>query len=291
VKIAVICLAHLGAARGVELLAGYFAAADTDIWLHVDSATDASEYQALASRSPRIRLVTPRLRCWWGGFNGARAVLNAAASARAVNQYDRYLYLTEDSVPLRSIAQLTDRLASDREYIVLGDETPAPARWFQGRYDGFYYWDCDAMCPRSTKHEDWVVTPEMERQIARLAQLRTRGKVKLAKLHHGPAYWGLSAAAMDKLLERDRTDDHFRESFEFSSIPEEQYYHTILGEAGYATRAAPFVYMDFFKEPKPFIYRSRAELLALQEKPHLFARKIDFKAPEVAEFIQELARG
>jgi Core-2/I-Branching enzyme len=291
VKIAVICLAYLGPARAVELLAGYFAAADADIWLHVDSATDASEYQALAARTPKIRLVTPRLRCWWGGFNGARAVLNAAASARAVNQYDRYLYLTEDTVPLRSISELLNRLASDREYIVLGDETSVPERWVQARYDGFYCWDCDAMCPRCTNHEDWVVTPELERQIARLAQLRTRGKVKLAKLHHGPAYWGLSASAMDQLLERDRTDDHLRESFEFSSIPEEQYYHTILGEAGYATRAAPFLYMDFSMEPKPFIYRSRAELLALQDEPHLFARKIDFKAPEVADFIQELARG
>ncbi len=290
-KIAVICLAYLGPARGVELLAGYFAAADADIWLHVDSASDASEYQALASRTPRIRLVTPRLRCWWGGFNGARAVLNAAACARAVNPYDRYLYVTEDSVPLRAISELVDRLGMDREYIVLGDETSAAAPWVQARYEGFYCWDCDAMCPRCTKYEDWVVTPELERQVARLAQLRTRGKVKLARLHHGPAYWGLSAAAMDELLERHRSDDHLRESFEFSCIPEEQYYHTILGEAGYAPRAAPFFYVDFSKEPKPFVYRSRTELLALQEEPHLFARKIDFNVPEVADFIEELARG
>jgi hypothetical protein len=286
-KIAVICLGYLGSARGVELLAGYFAHADADIWLHVDSATDATEYQALASRTPRLRLAEPRLRCWWGGFNGAQAVLNVAAQARATKPYDRYLYLTEDSVPLRSIPELLGLLALDREFIDLGNADP-----FRVRYEQFYYWDCHAMCPRRGNMDDYVVTPEMEQQIARLAQLRVRGKVKIPQLRYGAAYWGLSANAVSELLRRHETDLHFRESFEFSAIPEEMYYHTILGETDYGSRSALFLHMEWGKNPRPFVYRTRAELLALRVETHyLFARKIDFNAPEIADFIQDLGRG
>lgn len=285
-KIAVLCVGYLGQARGVELLAEYFAATDADIWLHVDVSTDATEYEALLARNPRIHSVTPRLRCWWGGFNGARAVLHAAALAQASQRYDRYLYLTEDSIPLRPLSELLERLAADREFINAGDGQAVRAR-----YDGFYCWDCDAMCPRCATFEDWVVTPEMEIQVARLASLRARGKYKVSQLRHGEAYWGLSPGAIHQLLERHTTDNHFRESFEFSRIPEEQYYHTILAEAGCVSRTAPFMAMDFSKDPKPFVYRHRDELCEVRTHPHLFARKMALDAADMTAFITELAHG
>jgi hypothetical protein len=131
----------------------------------------------------------------------------------------------------------------------------------------------------------------MERQVARLAQLRARGKYQISHLRHGAAYWALSARAIDVILERHETDQHFRESFEFSAIPEEQYYHTILGESDYDARTAPFMFMDFSKDPRPFVYSTRTELLELQQRKQLFARKIRLDAPEVAQFLQELGRG
>jgi hypothetical protein len=291
-KIAVICVGYLGSARGVELLAGYFSRADADIWLHIDSATDAAEYYALAERYSQVRLVSPRLRYWWGGFNAVRAVLSAAAAARAAKRYDRYLFLTEDSTPLRSVDELTERLSQDLEYIEISDGTP-----FRARYEGFYCWDCDAMNPRVISSQDWSVdgwnmksvTPELERQIARMAQLRARGKARVARLWYGYGYWALSAAAITTLLNRHQSDEHLRESFEFSAIPEEQYYHTILRESSHAMQTSPFMFMDFSGDPRPFVYRTRQELARLRKRPHLFARKIDFYSPEVAEFYRELS--
>jgi hypothetical protein len=293
-------MAYLGPAAGVGLLARYFARADADIWLHVDVASDVTGYQALADRTANLHLVTPRLRCWWGGFNGALAVLGTAAVALKKRRYDRVLYLTEDSVPLLSLDELLARLAEDVEYIELTCTKPPEGESYhpetqeflnevQERYDGFYCYDCDAMNYRSTDYREWVVTPAMEVQIARLAKLRARGKAQLPGLWHGPAYWGLSAARVRALLAQHRRDKELRESFEFSAIPEEQYYHTILANAPNRPSNAPFMLMDFGRDPKPFVFRTAEELTDLRSYPYLFARKIDFHSQSVKQFVEQLS--
>ncbi len=299
-KLAVICMAYLGPAGGVELLARYFAGADADIWLHVDAASDATAYQALAGRTHNLNLVAPRLRCWWGGFNGALAVLGAAEAALKRKRYDRLLYLTEDSVPLLPLGELLVRLAEDIEYIELTRTQPPDGEPYhpstqeflnevEHRFAGFYCYDCDAMNYRYSDYRDWIVTPVMEIQIARLARLRKRGKKRLPGLWHGPAYWALSAAAAKEILTLHRRDVELRESFEFSAIPEEQYYHTILGNSPLRRDCAPFMLMDFTREPRPFVFHTADELAELQKHPYLFARKVDFHSRSVIEFVAQLA--
>ncbi len=300
-QLAVICMAYLGPAAGVELLTHYFAGTGADIWLHVDAATDAADYRALAERTANLRLVTPRLRCWWGGFNGARAVLAAAEAAQRAKAYDRFLYLTEDSVPLRRLDELLAWLAEDVEYIELTRTEPSDGKSYEpdlqefleevrARYDGFYCYDCDAMNSRVPDYREWVVTPAMEIQIARLAKLRARGKAKLPGLWTGPAYWALSAAAVREILAQHRRDRHLRESFEFSAIPEEQYYHTLLGNSPRRRENGSFMLMDFTRDPKPFVFRTARELKELQRHPHLFARKVDFHSKSVTRFVGRLAQ-
>jgi hypothetical protein len=300
-QLAVICVAYLGSAVGVELLARYFAPVGADIWLHVDAATDAADYQALAARTANVHLVTPRLRCWWGGFNGVVAVLGAAEAAFQKKRYDRFLYLTEDSVPLLRLRELQDRLAEHVEYIESTCTNPPPGSSYpletqhllnevQARYEGFYCYDCDAMNFRHRDYNEWIVSPAMEVQIARLAKLRARGKALLPALWTGPAYWALSAGAIEELLAQHRNNEHLRQSFEFSAIPEEQYYHTILANSPRRRDKAPFMRMDFTREPRPFVYRTADELAELKEYPHLFARKVDFHSEAVVRFVEQLAR-
>jgi hypothetical protein len=292
-------MAYLGTAAGAELLAHYFARADADIWLHVDAATDEAEYRALARRTANVYLAAPRRRCWWGGFNGALAVLATAEAAQRTKAYDRFIYLTEDSVPLRPLHRLLACLAQIVEYIELtcveSLETDSCRHnhftLLRSRYEKFYCWDCDAMNPqRCFDYRNSIVTPELEKQIARLAQLRARGKARLRHLWHGPAYWALSARAIEELLTRHRYDTNLRESFEFSAIPEEQYYHTILGDSSRPIETAPFMLMDFSRDPRPFVFRTGDELAALQPHPHLFARTIDFHSESVIRFVEQLAR-
>ena len=64
-QLAVICMAYLGPAAGVELLARYFARTDADIWLHVDAATDAADSRHWWSVPPTC--VWSRRDCAAGG--------------------------------------------------------------------------------------------------------------------------------------------------------------------------------------------------------------------------------
>jgi hypothetical protein len=295
-------MAYLGSAAGVELLTRYFARSDTDFWLHVDAASDAAEYQALADHTPNLRLAAPRLRCWWGGFNGAVAVLAMAEAALNSKRYDRLIYLTEDSVPLLQLQELLAHLSEDIEYIELTRTEPDPLarrprprkmqeflNQVRARYDGFYCYDCNAMNYRHVDYHDWVVTPAMEIQIARLARLRARGKARLRGLWHGPAYWALSAGAVTAILREHRKNVRLRESFEFSAMPEEQYYHTILGNSRRQRKTAAFMLMDFTREQRPFVFTTGDQLAELQSCGQLFARKVDFRSRSVIEFVELLA--
>jgi len=204
-------------------------------------------------------------------------------------------------VPLRRSDELLAWLAEDVEYIELtrtepldGESYDADLQEFlkevQARYHGFYCYDCNAMNCRYLDYRDWVVTRAMEIQIARLSKLRARGKAKLPGLWTGPAYWALSGAAIREMLARHRRDTHLRESFEFSAIPEEQYYHTILGNSPRQRKNGSFMLMDFTRDPRPFVFRTGNELRELQRHPHLFARKVDFHAKSVIRFVEQLAQ-
>ena len=100
-RTAVIVMAHLGPATGIRLLAEYFSAADADLIVHVDISTDVDPYAAVAASCPHVTLIKNRRRCWWGGFNGARAVLDMLRTAIETEKYSRYLYITENTLPLR----------------------------------------------------------------------------------------------------------------------------------------------------------------------------------------------
>ncbi len=93
------------------------------------------------------------------------------------------------------------------------------------------------------------------------------------------------------LLERHAQDAHLRESFEFSSIPEEQYFHTILARALPGRQFAPCLYADFTRPPHPYVFATRAEILGRpQAGPEMFLRKTDMASGEIEAFVDELTR-
>ena len=284
-RTAVIVMAHLGPATGIRLLAEYFSAADADLIVHVDISTDVDPYAAVAASCPHVTLIKNRRRCWWGGFNGARAVLDMLRTAIETEKYSRYLYITENTLPLRPRSEWLAAMEMPIDYIAASTHGAD-----RTRYDAFYYWDCDAMTPRCCSTALYPLSAIADADLERLRRLRRRGKVLLPQLWQGCCHWALTQPAAEALVDRHEHDKTLRESFEFSMIPEEQYYHTILGQSGFLNQETPqCVYQDFSRAPAPFVYRRRSEFKALQAAPALFARKFDLASPDAQRFIRDLA--
>jgi hypothetical protein len=254
-KIAVVCLAYLRLANGVRMLSEYFAKLDADLFVHVDAKVSCEVYEDLLT-CPNVHFVKDRLPVYWGGFNTVRAVIKTLQIARDSAEYDRFILLTEDSVPLRSPSEFLSSLSDDTEWI---DSNELPTENWR-RYTRFFCFDMPATNPRFYNPIDNFFTEEHTRKLNRMQSLMAMGKLNLRRLCHGSGYWALSSVAISTVLETHFTSDHLRSSFEFSAIPEEQYFHTILGNAGMARRRRPFMKADFTRPPHPYVYRTAEEL-------------------------------
>jgi hypothetical protein len=285
-KIAVICLAYLRLDAGVRMLSDYFAKLDADLFVHVDAKVSFETYEA-SSACANVHFVKKRVPVYWGGFNTVCAIIKTIEIARERAHYDRFVLLTEDSVPLRPPAELLSCLSDDIEWI---DSHELPEERWQ-RYTGFFCFDTPATNPRFFDPADKFFTEEHLNKINRLQALMALGKFNLRRLCSGSGYWALSAKAVSAVLETHFTSQHFRHSFEFSAIPEEQYFHTILANAGLASKRRRFMRADFDRPPHPYVYRTAAELYAEQrDSKCLFLRKVDLTKPEVIDYVARLAQ-
>jgi tetratricopeptide (TPR) repeat protein len=286
-RIVVLVLAYLQNAAGMERLARYFATIDAELLVHVDAKVDDSAYRDAAKRHANLRLMAERLPIYWGGFNTVRAILRAAELAVAAGPFDRLVLITEDTIPLLAPQDVRRRLASAVEFMHLV-RRPGPA--VQRRYRGFYFFDSLATNPRHCDPADRELNDDVITSLERLRALRARGKASV-DLCHGSTYWALSREAIMAVLERHERDAHVRESFEFSSIPEEQYFHTILGGALPGRHFAPCLYADFSRPPHPYVFTTQADILSRpQAGAEMFLRKTDMGSAEIEGFVESLRK-
>jgi hypothetical protein len=286
-RVAVLVLAYLQNAAGMERLARYFAAIDAELLVHVDAKVDYTAYRDAAKRHANLRLMEERLPIYWGGFNTVRAILRGAELADAAGPFDRFVLITEDTIPLLPPQDVRAQLASRVEFMHLV-RRPGPA--VQRRYRGFYFFDSLATNPRHCDPADRELNDDVMNSFERLRALRARGKASV-DLCHGSTYWALSREAIMAILERHERDAHLRESFEFSSIPEEQYFHTILARALPGRQFAPCLYADFTRPPHPYVFRTQAEISGRpQAGAEMFLRKTDMGSAEIDEFVEKITR-
>ncbi len=286
---AVICLAYLQNPSGVDNLARYFARLSADLYVHVDAKVPDTAYRTVAADHANLHLLAERLPIWWGGFNTVRAIVAALTMARANGSYDRYLLLTEDTVPLLAPAALARHLEANVEYIETGGPVPEePESWIWRRYSGWYFYDSAATNPRFIDPDRREITSNDLIELLEMQRLRQRGKAPLAELRHGSGWWALTDEAVVRILHVHETDPWLRDSFAFSAIPEEQYFQTILALSGWTRPCQRFIHTDFSREPKPYVYRTADELIALRHGAACMARKVDLAAPEIAAYMRTL---
>jgi hypothetical protein len=281
-RTAVICLAYHCNPVGVDLLAGYFDGLDVDLFLHVDAKVDTMAYAEVIEKW-RLRTVS-RETIYWGGWNTVRAIINSCREARASQEYGRYLVITEDTIPIVSRNAFTAAMQSDTEFLV-SQVTTNPNMLY--RYKGWFFMDSLATTTRPVKMMDRTIDPTFLASIDRLRGAMQRGKAVLPELRHGPGWWGLSARHVDSLIRSFDTDLQLRESFEFSLIPEEQYFQTVVGPL---EQTNPLIYADWTRPITPWVFSLAEEISAAlpQAKTAPFLRKIRLDSPEIAEFVQQL---
>ena len=290
-KISVICLGYLQIPSGVDTLARYFSKINADVYLHIDAKVSSDYYQEALKNNANIMLLPDRFPIWWGGFNTVRAIVAALKCIRNIRHYDRYLLLTEDTVPLLSPEALANHLQQDFEFI---DSYPVPLQpdhLVRQRYAGWYLFDSIATNPRHYPPEQRVFDDELLASTDRLNQLRKKGKRPLPNLRGGSTWWGLSNEAISSILELYENSEWLRASFEYAAIPEEMIFQTLLGMSEQKRAYSPFLLTDFSKDPKPYVFSTESELTSLVGGPHCMVRKVDLRSAGVNNYMESLIEG
>lgn len=266
---------------GIAALARFFAAADIEIFIHVDGKCDDRPFRDAAKAGGRDAVfIEDRTRIFWRGFSMVQATVNLLRASHLHAKFDRYLIISDDCLPLVEPMRLRNELEFGGDFVAatLADEQ------LRLRYDRFFMFDSAATQVRWIPVIDREIGEDALRRFERLGILRKRGKRPLAACYHGSQWMALTSASVDKILRSWTYDPWLRESFEFSEVPDESYFHTILFEAEVPVWR-PLVYADWAVDSPPRIFKTPGELLLADARGALFARKIDFSDEDLSHWL------
>jgi hypothetical protein len=263
---------------GIAGLSRFFAAADIDLIVHVDAKADNTPFREAASGAgAHVLFVDDRVRVFWRGFTMVEAMMRLLTTAWARGQYDQYLFISDDSVPLVGPNKLRERLERDGDFVAA---RPANEDILRLRYERFFMFDSEATQVRWLPVIDREVTQDAVERFAQLGALRKRGKKPLQTIYHGSQWMALTSTSVERILASWECDHWLRGSFEFSEVPDESYFHTILSQNG-VTAWRPLVYSDWSVPSPPRVFRSPDELAGIDTGGALFARKADFDSGDL----------
>ncbi|MBM1171281.1 beta-1,6-N-acetylglucosaminyltransferase [Microvirga arabica] len=279
-----IALLVLGASA--PRIAGKLGAAFVDkdrysIYVHVDAKQDLARYTAEAGSVANLRYLETRFNVFWAGFNMIKATMALMDTALRDPDNKYFVLMSDDTCPLMSPGAMYERIVThDMAWIHCW---PVPQNHiFHYRYERFFYMDSKFSNPRWFENEERFFSDDDAQAISDLTTLQARGKKPLRQLYAGKQWWILKRIHIASILQAYKEDEHLRESFRFSAVPDETYIHTIFKinfpkEDTFGTQ----VYDDFTRNPKPYIFKSREQIDAAALTKYLMMRKIDPNAVEL----------
>lgn len=96
-----------------------FRAAGWDVFVHVDAKVDLSSYQAaLGENAAYCRFVDP-VEVYWGGYSMMEAEFRLIWAARNAGAYDKFLLISDDTLPVFPPDWLNAVLGQRRDFVTL----------------------------------------------------------------------------------------------------------------------------------------------------------------------------
>lgn len=271
-KIAFLVLASGAPAVLDSHAAAFEADPDIHFFVHLDAKVSLTAFAAPQSRS-NVTFIVARRPIYWGGFNMVRAEIELLSAAlNHASGFDYVALISDDSYTLRSGQALKAALPAADAWI---DQNPIEPALDYLRYARFYCFDAAPFSARTLPAEERHVTEADSAELVALETLRARGKAALTRLYQGAQWWCLSREVAADVVAAFTANEHIRESFRFSAIPDEIVVQTMVGLAGrpWTLQRSPMFY-DFSREPKPFVFATLGDLEEALRSPCLFVRKI-----------------
>ena len=284
-KLACLVLAFGGApvlARALPI----YRAAGWDVFVHLDAKADKNAYTAaLGSAAAACQFIESPIPVYWAGYSMIKAALRLIEQASASRPYERFLLLSDDTMPIFPAEFLNDSIQAQGDLISAVAQGPGSKN--HSDYSKFYFLDHPATTARDSVPRSGEIDERLQAAVLEIAALRTIGK-KPVTLYYGSQFWCLTAETINLILKTIQSDRHLAKSFEYTAFSDEMMFQTIIAETLYqGGRYDAPVYADFYtNHGKTRVYRSARDLPYDLHRNHLFVRKID---PSASKFLDQMA--
>jgi Core-2/I-Branching enzyme len=236
--------------------------------IHIDRRAGDDVFSPLsdyAATHPEVFL-TRRVRCYWGGFGIAQAMIECVkTTAQAGRDFDYAILLSAQDYPIKSAAQIEEFLAKNNgSEFIESFPLAKPNRWTN--HGGAF----QAM----NRVQYWTFFVRSRPFHLRIARKFPFGW----EPYGGSQWWGLSRECvlyLDQFLRENRS---FIRYFKHVLIPDESLFQTILSNSEFSGRIVnnDLRHIDW-ERPNPKYPRTldMDDLEILKVSPKLFARKFD----------------
>jgi len=196
-------------------------------FIHIDQKSNLEDFASIEGEN--VIFSKQRIPVYWAEFSGVEAILLLLRLAMSgTDRYDYFVLLSGSEYPIRS-----------REYI----------EWFFEQNDGAEFIsmvkipNVEAGKPISTMNTIRIQSSQPFRHFAMrvcakvgLAQRDCRRYLGNLEPHSGNTWWALSRNACNYILEFVERNEHIVDFFKSVGVPEESFFHTILGNSDFAPR-------------------------------------------------------
>ncbi len=257
------------------------------MFVHLDRKSDGSAYrEALGEAAAGCEFVPDPVEVFWGGFSMIRAMLKLLETARERGEFDRFVLISDDSIPVRTPESLAELFDPAVEYIDLIRQEPGTE--FYERYREFFFLDHAVSSVRTRKPRLFSpIDDAFLQKIGELQDLKRAGK-KALDIYWGSQFWALTRSSIERVLMTIKSDSHLLKSFEFSAIPDELLIQSVVGGFRSSILVEPSpMYVDWDISPGPRVFRDVEDFPYDLMPYHAFIRKIE---PSEGLFLRNLSR-
>lgn len=249
-RIAFLVIAHNNPAHLARLLSA-LQHDDVDIYIHIDRKSDYL-YRVL-EKFPRVRATTRRYSIFWGQFSMVRATLELMRTALQSEKKYEYLALASGvDFPLCDMSYLLDYLTAHQGAQFMNCERISAKPDFRHRFEVVNF---------NVPNTRNILLGKLLRKLMgvcggylmRAGYRRDFSKV-LGDLEpsQGTQWWALTNDACKYILSFVSENPQFCRFFKNTLIPDESFFHTILGNSHFSNVIVPsLTYVDWSRPEGP----------------------------------------
>lgn len=268
---------------------------DDGVFVHID-AKSRSTFSL--PDLPRLQHIADPIVVYWGGFSMVRAILKLLETAVKKDDHDYFLLLSGSDYPIRSNAAIHDYFTAHagEECINISPMPENGKDWYRTDYP-YFETDTTRALPSRVKNftNGWIKRLGIKKHLPKQYSSYT--------LYGGSTWWALSRKAVEYILEFVRENPAFVSFYNYSFIPEELFFQTILGNSPFKPHLRNSVtYADWAIPDSPHpVYLNESHFAMLQKKTlpstygnkkmdPLFARKFGPGSETLLEMIDSKLR-